>query len=107
MIKSILCIGAGYVGGPTMAVVAKHCPDIRVVVADINAERVSAWQSGVPPIYEPGLAEALRASLGKNLHFSADVDGGIADAQMIFVSANTPTKTFAQAPARPPDLQSC
>jgi len=105
MIKSILCIGAGYVGGPTMAVVAKHCPDIRVVVADINAERVSAWQSGVPPIYEPGLAEVLRASLGKNLHFSADVDGAIASAEMIFVSVNTPTKTFGQGAGRAPDLQ--
>ncbi len=105
MIKKILCIGAGYVGGPTMAVIAKHCPDIRVVVADINAERVGAWQSGIPPIYEPGLEEVLQTSLGKNLSFSADIDEAIADAEMIFVSVNTPTKTFGQGAGRAADLQ--
>ena len=105
MIKNILCIGAGYVGGPTMAVIAKHCPDINVVVADINADRVRAWQSGVPPIYEPGLDEVLRVSLGKNLHFSADVDAAIANAEMIFVSVNTPTKTFGHGAGRAADLQ--
>jgi UDPglucose 6-dehydrogenase len=73
MVKNILCIGAGYVGGPTMAVIAKHCPEIRVVVADINAERVAAWQSGEPPIYEPGLKEVLAASLGRNLQFTSDL----------------------------------
>jgi UDPglucose 6-dehydrogenase len=105
VIKNILCIGAGYVGGPTMAVIAKHCPDINVVVADINADRVRAWQSGVPPIYEPGLDEVLRVSLGKNLHFSADVDAAIANAEMIFVSVNTPTKTFGHGAGRAADLQ--
>jgi UDPglucose 6-dehydrogenase len=105
MIKNILCIGAGYVGGPTMAVVARHCPDVRVVVADISAERVAAWRSGVPPIYEPGLQEVLRISLGKNLHFTADVDEAIGDAEMIFVSVNTPTKTFGQGAGRAADLQ--
>jgi len=105
MIRKILCIGAGYVGGPTMAVIAKHCPDIRVVVADINPERVAAWQSGVPPIYEPGLEETLRASLDRNLHFTADVEGAIAEAEMIFVSVNTPTKTFGEGAGRAADLQ--
>ena len=105
MIKKILCIGAGYVGGPTMVVIAKHCPDIRVVVTDINAERVRAWQSGLPPIYEPGLDEILRASLGKNLSFSAEINRAIADAEMIFVSVNTPTKTFGQGAGRAADLQ--
>ena len=105
MIKKILCIGAGYVGGPTMAVIAKHCPDIRVVVTDINAERIRAWQSGMPPIYEPGLDEILRASLGKNLSFSGEIDSAIADAEMIFVSVNTPTKTFGQGAGRAADLQ--
>jgi UDPglucose 6-dehydrogenase len=105
MIKKILCIGAGYVGGPTMAVIAKHCPDIAVVVADINAERVAAWQSGSPPIYEPGLAELLGASLGKNLSFTADVDRAVADAEMIFVSVNTPTKAFGHGAGRAADLQ--
>src|SRR6266567_4470201 len=105
MIRKILCIGAGYVGGPTMAVIAKHCPDIRVVVADINAERVAAWQSGAAPIYEPGLEEALRTSLDRNLRFTADVEGAIADAEMIFVSVNTPTKTFGEGAGRAADLQ--
>jgi len=105
MIKKILCIGAGYVGGPTMAVIAKHCPDIRVVVTDINAERVRAWQSGMPPIYEPGLDEILRASLGKNLSFSGDINSAIADAEMIFVSVNTPTKMFGHGAGRAADLQ--
>ena len=105
MIKKILCIGAGYVGGPTMAVIAKHCPNVRVTVADINAERVRAWQSGTPPIYEPGLAEVLKVGLGKNLHFTGDVESAIADADMIFVSVNTPTKTFGQGAGRAADLQ--
>ena len=105
MINNILCIGAGYVGGPTMAVIAKHCPGTTVVVADINGERVAAWQSGVPPIYEPGLEELLRVSLGKNLHFTADVEAAIADAEMIFVSVNTPTKMFGHGAGRAADLQ--
>lgn len=105
MIKNVLCIGAGYVGGPTMAVVAKHCPDIRVVVADINAERIAAWQRGAPPIYEPGLEEVLAASLGRNLFFTADVDRAIGEAQMIFVSVNTPTKTYGRGAGRAADLQ--
>ena len=105
MIERILCIGAGYVGGPTMAVIAKHCPDVSVVVADINAERIRAWQSGVPPIYEPGLAEVVKASLGRNLHFTVDVDDAIRDADLIFVSVNTPTKTFGQGAGRAADLQ--
>jgi UDPglucose 6-dehydrogenase len=105
MIERILCIGAGYVGGPTMAVIAKHCPDVRIVVADINADRVRAWQSGEPPIYEPGLKEVVGESLGRNLHFTVDVAAAIADADLIFVSVNTPTKTFGQGSGRAADLQ--
>jgi UDPglucose 6-dehydrogenase len=105
MIKNILCIGAGYVGGPTMAVIAKHCPEIRVVVADINAERVAAWQSGEPPIFEPGLREILGACLGRNLHFTADVTAAIPQAEMIFVSVSTPTKTFGRGAGKAADLQ--
>ena len=101
----ILCIGAGYVGGPTMAMIAKKCPDIKVTVVDINAERIAAWQSDELPIYEPGLKEVVRESLGRNLFFSTDVDGGIAEADMIFVSVNTPTKTFGQGAGRAADLQ--
>jgi UDPglucose 6-dehydrogenase len=105
MVKNILCIGAGYVGGPTMAVIAKHCPEIRVVVADINADRVAAWQSGEPPIYEPGLKEVLATSLGRNLHFTADLESAIPDADVIFVSVNTPTKTFGRGAGKAADLQ--
>ncbi|HEY7204584.1 MAG TPA: nucleotide sugar dehydrogenase [Methylomirabilota bacterium] len=105
MIERILCIGAGYVGGPTMAVIARHCPEIQVVVADINPERVAAWQSGRPPIFEPGLEDVVRASLGRNLRFTADVEREIGEAEMIFVSVNTPTKTFGQGAGRTADLQ--
>ena len=105
MVKNILCIGAGYVGGPTMAVIAKHCPEIRVVVADINADRVAAWQSGEPPIYEPGLKDVLAASLGRNLHFTADLEAAIPDADVIYVSVNTPTKTFGRGAGKAADLQ--
>jgi UDPglucose 6-dehydrogenase len=105
MIRNILCIGAGYVGGPTMAVIAKHCPHVDVVVADINPERVAAWQSGTPPIYEPGLEDVVRKGLGRNLHFTTEVEPAIAKADMIFVSVNTPTKTFGHGAGRAADLQ--
>jgi UDPglucose 6-dehydrogenase len=105
MNKTILCIGAGYVGGPTMAVIAAKCPGHRVIVADINPERIRAWQSGEPPIYEPGLAEIVRARLGKNLSFTCDIDAGIDAADLIFVSVNTPTKTFGEGAGRAADLQ--
>ncbi|HKW94446.1 MAG TPA: nucleotide sugar dehydrogenase [Methylomirabilota bacterium] len=105
MIRTILGIGAGYVGGPTMAVIAKHCPDVKVTVADVNPERIRAWQAGTPPIYEPGLADVVHAGLGRNLHFTADVEGAIAAADLIFVSVNTPTKTFGQGAGRAADLQ--
>ena len=101
----ILCIGAGYVGGPTMAMIAKQCPDVKVTVVDINAARIAAWQSDELPIFEPGLKEVVGASLGRNLFFSTEVDAGIAEADMIFVSVNTPTKTFGQGAGRAADLQ--
>jgi UDPglucose 6-dehydrogenase len=101
----ILCIGAGYVGGPTMAVIAQKCPDITVTVVDINADRIAKWQSGEPPIYEPGLAAVVREALGRNLFFSTDVAAGIAAADVIFVSVNTPTKTFGRGAGKAADLQ--
>jgi UDPglucose 6-dehydrogenase len=102
---NILCIGAGYVGGPTMAVIAKHCPQHRIVVVDINEARIAAWQSDKLPIYEPGLAEVVRETLNKNLFFSTDVNRNIAEADVIFVSVNTPTKTFGQGAGKAADLQ--
>jgi UDPglucose 6-dehydrogenase len=102
---NILCIGAGYVGGPTMAVIASNCPNHRVVVVDINEQRIAAWNSERLPIYEPGLDEIVRAARGKNLFFSTEVDRHITEADIIFVSVNTPTKTFGQGAGRAADLQ--
>ena len=103
--SNILCIGAGYVGGPTMAMIAYKCPHHRVAVVDINEARIAAWQSAHLPIYEPGLDELVRATLNKNLFFSTDVDRHIAEADIIFVSVNTPTKTFGQGAGKAADLQ--
>jgi len=102
---NILCIGAGYVGGPTMAVIASHCPQHRVVVVDINEARINAWQSDQLPIYEPGLDEVVRSARGRNLFFSTEVNRHIAEADIIFVSVNTPTKSFGQGAGRAADLQ--
>ena len=102
---NILCIGAGHVGGPTMAVIAQKCPQHRVVVVDINEARIAAWQSNQLPIYEPGLEELVRATMNKNLFFSTEVDRHMAEADIIFVSVNTPTKTFGQGAGKAADLQ--
>lgn len=103
--KTILCIGAGYVGGPTMAVIARHCPEIKVIAADINPDRIAAWQSDELPIYEPGLKEIVEEARGRNLFFTTDVAASIAEASIIFVSVNTPTKTFGQGAGRAADLR--
>ena len=103
--KNILCIGAGYVGGPTMAVIAAKCPDYKVTVVDINAERIRAWQSDELPIFEPGLLEVVRSARGRNLFFSTDIAAGIRNADIIFVSVNTPTKTFGHGAGMASDLQ--
>lgn len=102
---NILCIGAGYVGGPTMAVIAKNCPQHRVTVVDINEAKIAAWQSDQLPIYEPGLDEVVRCARGRNLFFSTEINRNIAEADIIFVSVNTPTKTFGQGAGRAADLQ--
>jgi UDPglucose 6-dehydrogenase len=102
---NILCIGAGYVGGPTMAVIAKNCPQHRVVVVDINEAKIAAWQSDNLPIYEPGLLEVVRCARDRNLFFSTEIDRNIAEADIIFVSVNTPTKTFGQGAGKAADLQ--
>ncbi len=101
----ILCIGAGYVGGPTMAVIADKCPHLDVTVVDINAGRIAAWNGDTLPIYEPGLDEVVRRARGRNLFFSTDIEGGIRQADIIFVSVNTPTKTFGQGAGCAADLQ--
>ena len=102
---NILCIGAGYVGGPTMAVIAKNCPEHRVMVVDINAAKIAAWQTGNLPIFEPGLDEVVNCARGRNLFFSTEVNQEIAKADIIFVSVNTPTKTFGQGAGKAANLQ--
>lgn len=104
-IANICCIGAGYVGGPTMAVIAEQCPEIAVRVVDVNAERIEAWNSASLPIYEPGLAEVVEAARGRNLTFSTEVDAAISAADMIFMSVNTPTKTFGMGAGRAANLE--
>jgi len=107
-IKNICCIGAGYVGGPTMAVLALKCPDIRVVVVDANAARIDAWNQedlSQLPIYEPGLAEVVAEARGRNLFFSKEVNQGIQEADMVFISVNTPTKTYGEGKGMAADLK--
>src|ERR1044072_1136973 len=99
-VSNILCIGAGYVGGPTMAVVADRCPHLKVTVTDINRDRIDAWNSSALPIYEPGLDTVVQRTRGRNLFFSTDVVGGIREADVIFVSVNTPTKVFGEGAGR-------
>lgn len=101
----ICCIGAGYVGGPTMAMIAKQCPDIAVHVVDLNQARIDAWNSDVLPIYEPGLDDVVREARGRNLTFSTQVDQAIDEADMIFISVNTPTKTFGIGAGRAANLE--
>jgi UDPglucose 6-dehydrogenase len=101
----ICCIGAGYVGGPTMAMIALKAPAIQVRVVDMNAARIAAWNSETLPIYEPGLDDVVRQTRGRNLHFSTDVAGGIREADIIFVAVNTPTKTYGVGAGRAADLR--
>jgi UDPglucose 6-dehydrogenase len=103
--KHVTCIGAGYVGGPTMAVIAAKCPDVKVTVVDINAARIAAWESDDLPIFEPGLLDVVKKARGRNLFFSTDVDAAIRSADILFVSVNTPTKTFGEGAGKAADLQ--
>lgn len=103
--KNILCIGAGYVGAPTMSVIALKCPEYRINVVDINKEKIEQWNSDNIPIFEPGLEEIIKKTRGKNLLFSADIKSGIKEADIIFVSVNTPTKTFGEGAGMASDLQ--
>ncbi|MFK7911192.1 MAG: UDP-glucose 6-dehydrogenase [Akkermansiaceae bacterium] len=100
----ICCIGAGYVGGPTMAMIASKCPDISVDVVDLNKDRIAAWNSEELPVYEPGLYEVVAEARGKNLFFSTQVEESIVDADIIFVAVGTPTKTYGLGAGRAADL---
>jgi UDPglucose 6-dehydrogenase len=103
--KNILCIGAGYVGGPTMAMIARKCPQYKVTVVDINPDRIAGWNSENLPIYEPGLEEVVKSCRARNLFFSTDIEKGIKESDIIFVSVNTPTKTFGEGAGMASDLQ--
>ncbi|KAI8330358.1 UDP-glucose/GDP-mannose dehydrogenase family, NAD binding domain-containing protein [Chlamydoabsidia padenii] len=104
VVKNICCIGAGYVGGPTCAVLAYKCPDIKVTIVDLSEPRIAAWNSDNLPIYEPGLDEVVKACRGKNLFFSTNVDAAIQEADLIFVSVNTPTKKTGMGAGMAADL---
>jgi UDPglucose 6-dehydrogenase len=107
-ITKICCIGAGYVGGPTMAVIAQKCPHIKVTVVDLNEDRITRWNdpdSNNIPVYEPGLSEIVSQTRGKNLFFSTEVDKAIEEAELIFISVNTPTKTYGSGRGMAADLK--
>ena len=107
-IRTICCIGAGYVGGPTMSVIAQKNPSIKVIVVDVNKARIDAWNNeniSKLPIFEPGLAEVVKEARNRNLFFSTDVDSAIDEAEMIFISVNTPTKTYGAGKGMAADLQ--
>ncbi|WP_298119847.1 UDP-glucose 6-dehydrogenase [Flavobacterium sp.] len=107
-ITNICCIGAGYVGGPTMAVIAKKCPHIKVTVVDLNVERIERWNDENVdniPVYEPGLGAVVAEARGRNLFFSTEVDKAIDEAQAIFISVNTPTKTYGSGKGMAADLK--
>ncbi len=103
--KKITCIGAGYVGGPTMAMIAAKCPQYKVTVVDVNKEKIKAWQTDQLPIFEPGLLEVVKNARDRNLFFSTDIDAAIDESEIIFVSVNTPTKMFGQGAGKTADLQ--
>jgi len=103
--KNLLCIGAGYVGGPTMAMIAYKCPQYKITVVDVDKDKIAAWQTDQLPIYEPGLLDIVKTARDKNLFFSTNVDKGIKEADIIFISVNTPTKMFGEGAGKSADLQ--
>ncbi len=106
-IRKICCIGAGYVGSPTMAVIALKCPHIEITVVDVNTNKIQEWNSDSYdlPVYEPGLEEIIRQVRNKNLFFSTDIPQAIRDADVIFISVNTPTKDYGIGKGKAADLK--
>ena len=102
----ICCIGAGYVGGPTMAVIAEMCPEINVTVVDINKSKIDSWNGDINqlPVYEPGLKEIIKKVRNKNLFFSVDIENSIKQSEIIFIAVNTPTKTEGEGAGMAADL---
>ncbi len=107
IIKNICCIGAGYVGGPTMAVIALKCPHINVTVVDVNPVKIKEWNGPLQnlPVYEPGLAKVVEKARGRNLFFSEDIAGNIEKSEMIFMAVNTPTKIEGEGAGMAADLR--
>ena len=107
IVKNICCIGAGYVGGPTMSVIALKCPHINVTVVDANPDKIKEWNGPVSslPIYEPGLSDVVKEARGRNLFFSDDIAGNIEKAEMIFMAVNTPTKAEGEGAGMKADLR--
>ena len=106
-IKNICCIGAGYVGGPTMAVIAHECPEIQVYVVDYDENKIQNWNNtnlDKLPVYEPGLKELVQKTRNKNLFFSSDIDNAIENAEIIFIAVNTPTKINGEGKGYAADL---
>ena len=107
-VRRICCMGAGYVGGPTMAVIADRCPHVQVTVVDLNKARIDAWNDpdlSQLPVYEPGLDAVVGRARGRNLSFSTAVEAAIAEADMVFISVNTPTKTKGLGAGQASDLR--
>lgn len=104
-VERITCVGAGYVGGPTCAMIAHKCPDIQVTVVDMNMDKIAQWNSDHLPIFEPGLDEIVFAARGNNLHFVTDIPKAIREADLIFISVNTPTKMYGRGKGMAPDLK--
>ncbi|KAL8559568.1 hypothetical protein ACOMHN_018731 [Nucella lapillus] len=104
-VKKICCIGAGYVGGPTCSIIAYKCPELQVTVVDVNHQRIAEWNSEELPIFEPSLDQVVKSCRGRNLFFSTDIDSAIQEAELIFISVNTPTKTYGLGKGRAADLK--
>lgn len=85
--------------------IAHKCPQVDVKVVDINADRIAQWNSDELPIYEPGLHEIVQSSRGRNLTFTTAIDDAIREADMVFISVNTPTKTFGVGAGRAANLE--
>ena len=107
-VRNICCIGAGYVGGPTMSVIALNCPELIINVVDLDPKKIEAWNSkdfSKLPVFEPGLGKIIKKCRGKNLFFSTDVEENIGKADIIFISVNTPTKQIGVGKGYASDLK--
>ncbi|MBI4083252.1 MAG: nucleotide sugar dehydrogenase [Candidatus Lambdaproteobacteria bacterium] len=104
-VTNIVCIGAGYVGGPTMAVIADRCPEVNVTVLDVDPQRIARWNSGSLPVFEPGLIEVVARTRGRNLSFQVMAPERLAEADLVFVCVNTPTKDYGEGAGLASDLQ--